>query len=193
MPAVERRLFFALWPDARLRAAIATAAAPLLERHGGASLEHIVAHDDLHVTLAFLGAVPEARVAAAFVAASSVDVPGGVQTFDRFEQWGAAGPRVLVPTQAGGPLPALHASLNSSLSAADFQIERRDYRPHITVSRGPRGRVPVPAEGVPAPGPAPRIVWPFASFALVESNAGRGGPGRAPRYAVLATFPLRPA
>ena len=53
-----RRLFFALWPDAGLRQSIEAARARLYPLAG-----RPVDPVQLHVTLAFLGAVPDARVA----------------------------------------------------------------------------------------------------------------------------------
>ena len=53
----QRRLYFALWPDAALRATIARVAAGPAAVAGGRA----VPAADLHVTLAFLGGVPAAR------------------------------------------------------------------------------------------------------------------------------------
>jgi 2'-5' RNA ligase len=52
------RLFFALWPDDRVRAALAVLAAELAASCGGRA----TAPDNLHATLAFLGNVPAARL-----------------------------------------------------------------------------------------------------------------------------------
>src|SRR5205807_403857 len=54
-----RRLFFALWPDAGQRAALVHATRKAVRSSGGRP----VPEESLHVTLAFLGSVPERRVA----------------------------------------------------------------------------------------------------------------------------------
>jgi 2'-5' RNA ligase len=184
-----RRLYFALWPDAALRSTITAATLPALT-----GPERIVPAGELHVTLAFLGAVAVDRVSAAVEAARKVSCEGGVQRFDRLARWGARGPVVLEPMSVEDSLRALHAELHSLLSAAEFALDRREFRPHITLSRGPdrraRGlqRSPLPSssasptaspidvsadgradERVDPPIDVPAIDWPFASFVLVES------------------------
>lgn len=188
------RLYFALWPDVALRSAIELAARPAVD-----GAERIVPPSELHVTLAFLGAVPEARVAAVLEAGRRVDCGGGVQRFDRFARWSAGGPVVAEPTTPVEALGLLHDALHSSLSAADFALAGREFRPHITLSRGPARRTSAVARNPLPPGPVPAIDWPFASFALVESlptdrpvpPGGGVGPTPESRYAVLATFALR--
>ncbi|HEY1891686.1 MAG TPA: ankyrin repeat domain-containing protein [Steroidobacteraceae bacterium] len=82
------RLFFALWPDQAMRDAMVRAtrkAAPAAGRPVPAS--------NLHVTLAFLGSVPERRLGELReVARASAASPGGrlELTFDHLEYWRAA-------------------------------------------------------------------------------------------------------
>ncbi|MDH5265059.1 MAG: RNA 2',3'-cyclic phosphodiesterase, partial [Betaproteobacteria bacterium] len=54
------RLFFALWPDAAARAALADLARATANRYGGRA----VPAANLHLTLVFLGEVDPARIAA---------------------------------------------------------------------------------------------------------------------------------
>ncbi|HYL02781.1 MAG TPA: 2'-5' RNA ligase family protein, partial [Steroidobacteraceae bacterium] len=58
-PERTRRLFFALWPDAAQRTVLAHAVRKAVRNCGGRP----VPAESLHVTLAFLGSVPESRMA----------------------------------------------------------------------------------------------------------------------------------
>ena len=100
----------------------------------------------------------------------------GVQLFDRLAGWGRGGPFVLEATQVAAALAALQAALAEALRAADFALERRAFRPHVTLVRQPvRRAAPVPAA----------VAWPFHDFVLVESRAG---PARS-QYTIVASFP----
>src|SRR5581483_1928235 len=97
MSEATRRIFFALWPDERVRAALAHATHKAVRSCGG---RPVPVHN-LHATLLFLGSVPESRipdvVAVAANARSAMDdavaVGGWTQgasldfTFDRIEFW----------------------------------------------------------------------------------------------------------
>lgn len=175
---VRRRLYFALWPDAAVRAAIVATAAGALEAAGGRA----VSPADLHVTLAFLGGVPASRVPAAIGAAHGVVAERGVQVFDRVCTWPRHGPLVIDATHVAPALAALQAELVNALLAADFTLDRREFRPHITLARAPVRRC---APDVLCSGR--RIEWPYAAFVLVESRVASAGS----RYTVVETFPLR--
>lgn len=179
--AAQRRLYFALWPDDALRAAIAAASAEAIATVGGRA----VPPADFHVTLAFLGGVPAARVAPAIAAARSVRAERGAQRFDRVGSWprgespgeSPGGPLVLEATRVAASLAALHAALGNRLRTADFALDRREFRPHITLARGTeRACAPVSAS----------VEWRYSAFVLVESRLAPAGS----RYAIVDTFPL---
>lgn len=170
----QRRLYFALWPAPEVRAAVERVAAPAIEAAGGRA----VPPENLHVTLAFLGGVPERRCADAIAAARAVTAERGAQDFDRVRTWGRGGPLVLEATRVAPPLADLQEQLRNSLLAAEFALDRRDFRPHITLARAPGRRV--------APAPA-NVPWSYRDFVLVESRTGPAGS----QYAIAATFPLR--
>jgi RNA 2',3'-cyclic 3'-phosphodiesterase len=65
------------------------------------------------------------------------------------------------------------------MEAAEFRLDRRPFRPHITLSRRPvRSTVLQPAAG---------LDWPYEAFVLVDSETRPEGS----RYTVVETFPLR--
>jgi RNA 2',3'-cyclic 3'-phosphodiesterase len=172
----SRRLYFALWPDDALRAALSAATARAVRVAGGRA----VPPENLHVTLAFLGSVPGHRVAAAQAAARLVTVAPGVQAFDRVAQWGRSGPLVLAATRVEPALAGMQATLANALLAADFPLDRREFRPHVTLARRPTARWPA----APPEAPGGRLEWSWSTFVLVDSETGPGGS----RYTVVERF-----
>jgi 2'-5' RNA ligase len=179
-----RRLFFALWPDAALRAATVAATARTVATAGGRA----VSPDDLHVTLAFLGELPPDRVAAALAVGRAIAGAergiGGTQTFDRVVQWGRRGPLVLEATRVEAGLAELQRALADALLAAGFALDRRDFRPHVTLSRRPDR--PAPAALPDVPGGV--LAWPYAGFVLAESPVEPPPGAGASRYALVERF-----
>jgi len=176
-PIRARRLFFALWPDAALRESVAAATHDLARCGGGRPQTP----EQLHLTLIFLGSVPEARIDAASSAAGEVGGAPFVVDLDRLEYW--ARPRVLCLTTSRTPphLLGLVESLATALRARGFEVERRPFRAHLTLARDAR---PPPLDQAIAP-----LAWPASEFVLVESVTDRAGA----RYRPLARWPLAAA
>ncbi len=175
--AKTRRLFFALWPDEAMRERLAEAAHPAVR----ASRGRAVPSAQLHMTLAFLGAVPAARVALLSAAAlAAAGAPGGCLelSFERLAHW--PGPRVLcaLPARAPSVLGELVERLLEALGAAGFAPDLKPFRPHVTVAR----KVVRPSE----PAAMAAVRWRFEAFALIESRTLESGPV----YSVVETYPL---
>ena len=168
------RLFFALWPDVAERAALAAATRAALHAAGG----RVVPRENLHVTLAFLGSVPEDRVAGLRAAALGVRVAPFVLVLERLAHFARA--RVLAAMPAGEPtaLRALTAQLRERLAAAGFPTDPGPFRAHLTLAR----EVAQPREDLHMTAVALRC----ASFALVESRTERTGA----LYSVIDSWPL---
>lgn len=168
------RLFFALWPDAPVRVALATAAAPLVAACPGRA----VPTSNYHLTLAFLGVVDAARLEPLRAAAGSVSGTPFVLSIDVHGHW----PRPRVAWLGCATPPAAAAGLAASLWAAlaplGLEAEARPFRPHLTVLRDCRR--------CDWPGPVAPVRWPVRDFVLVSSETLPGGP----RYEVIAQWPL---
>ncbi len=173
-PIDSRRLFFALWPDARLLEQLAERIRPV----GAAVVGRPQRSDQWHVTLEFLGAVSASRVPAVLEAASTVRAPPFELVLDTVEYWRRPAVLSLTPRACPAELVVLVAALRLALEARGFEPERRPYRPHLTLAR----RVQ-PPPGFPAPDPLP---WPATEFVLVESTSGAQGS----IYTVLADWKL---
>lgn len=163
------RLFLALWPDARLRSALAHARDAWHWPPGARR----VRSDKLHLTLHFIGAVERARVAAL---ANSLALP--FSAFELRVARAALWPRgiAVLETDAPDALLRLHQDLGQALTAAGLPVEARAFRPHLTLARHAAGARP-PAQAQP-------LVWAVRHYALVVSALGAGG-----GYRVLARYP----
>lgn len=162
------RLFFALWPDEAVRARLAPLVAAYDGRH--------VRPENLHLTLAFLGATDAARRICYERAADRVVVVPFDLVFTKV-QWQrrrgivwAAAPEIPVE------LAALVSSLNASLGECGYAPETRPFRAHVTLARKVRrGR---PVMGDP-------IRWRVERFCLVSSQLSAGGS----RYTIERCWP----
>jgi 2'-5' RNA ligase len=165
----ERRLFFALWPDEPLRAAIAAALA-------GAPLPGAaVAPADWHVTLEFLGQVAETRLDELHAVGRSARLPSAELVLDQLDWWRRPALVVAVGGRSPAALVELQSALRGALASAGFRVDARDYRPHLTLARRVASR--------PALAPIAPLVWPVTTLALVESTHAAG-----PRYQPLASW-----
>lgn len=161
-PAATQRLFFALWPDAEVRTALAALAHVHARRNGRA-----VVADNLHVTLAFVGGVTAAQRQCLEAAAATVKAPAFLLNFDRLGFW--ARPRILWAGTSAPPteLMILVETLNAALMPCGYQPDPRPFQAHVTLARKAQ-RAPVVRAVTP-------IVWRADAFCLVASVTGEGG------------------
>ena len=164
----SKRLFFALWPEPAQQATLAEAARNVVERSGG----HAVPAENLHITLVFLGSVPEPDIdsverIAEKVAGEVGQAPVSV-ALDVFEHWQK--PRIICLTTqqpASAATSRIAELLLERLTAAGFSPDIRPFRPHVTVARK------VSRGGTTSM--LPPLRWAFDEFALVESQTGPAG------------------
>jgi 2'-5' RNA ligase len=158
----SRRLFFALWPDARQR--------ERLRDLVNAQAKHLegrtVNRGNWHVTLVFIGNTPASAVPALLDRAAAIPVLPFRLRFDRVEYW--ARPRIacLVPSIVPPELESLHAALKTVLVDPGHAPEQHGYRPHVTLVRAAR---PFTTERLAQP-----ATFEFDSFELVESISNHG-------------------
>lgn len=167
------RVFFAVWPDEAAAKTLHRVAREARRACGG----RLMKEESLHLTLAFLGALPseqvdEARRVADTIAAAPFDV-----SLDHVAYWRHN--RIL---WAGGeipPLAALAGSLTQGLRAEGFQLDTRPFVAHMTLLRD-AGCDEAPAQ------PAP-VVWRASEFVLAESRTSPEGS----YYEIVGRWPLR--
>jgi RNA 2',3'-cyclic 3'-phosphodiesterase len=166
------RLFFALWPPLGAAEALCAWARRVRRKTGGS----VVRAANIHLTLAFLGDVGEARVPEL----RRVPVWGERHALpiERTGYW--ARNRILWagPETAPAPAVALADRLRDMLAARDFRTERSAFAAHVTLLR--KAREP---EDLP---PLPELDWPVEECVLVQSELSAQGS----RYQVLERYPL---
>ena len=176
------RLFFALWPDDEVRAALARAM-PVVGPGG-----RVIPVENLHATLAFIGSTDIARLEALMALAAEIRGGSFVLSLDRYEIWERA-LVALVAQQLPTELQRLAEQLRERLASAGFPTDARPYRAHVTLIRERRRgsrREGLVTEGATAHPVS--IPWRVDEFALVRSHTG----ARGSRYEVLQRWPLRP-
>ena len=157
-----RRLFFALWPGERERDALHAWAQTCHAAAGG----RLVPRENLHVTLAFLGAVEAERLPQLSAIAAQVRGAGFDLDLDRIGYWPHnrilhAGASAIPPA-----LSALAESLAAALAPAGFRTEARAYHPHVTLLRD--------APAAPAGVRIDAMRWRVDAFVLAESARAQG-------------------
>lgn len=176
------RLFFALWPDSATRARLAEAAAHLAMDHDAT----LVAAENYHLTLAFVGEVAESRLSLLQQIGGGQRAGACMFQIDAYDYWPA--PRVLVAVVRETPsaLMQLCARLDERLALHGAQLNPEHPRPapaapfraHVTLARKV-AQAPVLKAMSP-------ICWSALSFSLVRSDTR----GARSVYTVVDTWSL---
>jgi RNA 2',3'-cyclic 3'-phosphodiesterase len=184
-PERMRRLFFALWPTAAMQEALILAAERTLRslRSG-----RPVLRENLHLTLAFIGSVPDSALRALEDIASHVSPPGAVaasraravveMSFDSVEYWPRSEILCAAASHAPSEAAAFAEALKQGLSSGSFAPDLKPFRAHVTLARQVKRR--------PAERTLTAVTWTFSDFALIESRSTPAGS----LYSVVATWPL---
>lgn len=153
----------------------------------GLGAGRIVQPDNLHLTLAFLGASEPFEVEAVYEELSSVDwAPGPRIALAGLELFGPeARPEAVVLGARPDPeLSRWHAAVMHAARAAGLSLARRRFRPHVTPARF--GKRPAPAELARLGGflsaEGAVALEPFSAerIVLVRSTLGYGPPRHEP-------------
>ena len=173
----RQRLFFALWPDQALRSELERTAIDLL----GKRIKRVPAAN-LHITLAFAGAVP-ARVRDCLeTAAGRIRCPAFDLCIDHVGHWPR--PRIfwIGPTHIPPALWSLAGQLRTALNECGLPMETRSYQPHVTLARKVT-KVNYIQQNALQIRP---VDWSIRRFCLVESVTG----SRTASYRVLTSWML---
>jgi 2'-5' RNA ligase len=190
----NRRLFVALEPPDLVRRRLAALADELRRGAGRAGGEvRWVAPENVHLTLQFLGGVPEERVPAVEAALRDAAAEAGRPL--ALSVHGAGGfpnarrPRVIWAGLAGElvPLAALVSALGARLAKLGYAPEDRPFAPHLTLGRAREGRgAPGFAGALAAAAQAEPTSWRVSELVLFESHLSPHGP----RYEAVARIAL---
>lgn len=173
--APERRVFFALWPDQAARDQLQQVVERLRDRLSA----RWVSQDNFHITLAFLGAVPETDVTALRQVEQNWPEPF-VFSLERL----CLRRRQMLWIAPRAEPPALQGLVSTLIAGLDARgvapSEGRTFRTHLTLARRVAG-------GWRESQSIDPILWTVCSFCLVESVLDRFGA----HYRPLRTWALR--
>ena len=152
------RVFFALWPDARLRARLATLVSPVTDGRAQPAV-------NLHITLCFVGSVSDAELAR-LEQADFADLPAPFElVIDHAGWWSPGGIAWVGPSRVPPALTRLHGAI--ARGAGITVPAHESFRPHVTLARR--------AARPPLSPPAPGCRWMVRDFRLVVSEHARAG------------------
>jgi RNA 2',3'-cyclic 3'-phosphodiesterase len=163
------RLFFALWPDPRVAQRLFEIARQLNLGIGS----RLIDPKNYHVTLAFVGEVPDAKLAVLQQIARSSCAPRFAFKCDSIEFWRDSQVVVAAARAASPGLLGLWAKLNDAIG-----LPRERLRAHVTLARKVT-QASVPQAMSP-------LEWRATNFSLIRSDTG----GVESAYTVLDTWSL---
>ncbi len=161
-PVKSRRVFLALWPDDAVRRQLVDtfAASPQVHLQG-----RMFKPGNLHLTLHFLGNLTLDQLDCVHELASKIHLSAFDLWLNRYGYFKT--PRVfwIGPDRVPEGLYTLYSELAKKLVNCDYQAEKRNFLPHVTLMRKliDVGQFIVPEA----------ISWHIDRFALVESCAGK--------------------
>ncbi len=192
-PRKTLRLFVSIEPPEAVRRRLGAIQAEL-KRLAGRHADEVkwVAPENVHLTLQFLGAVPQERlgaIEAALAAAAAGARPLALEVRGAGGFPNARRPRVLWAGLAGEvePLAALAADLGHRLAPLGYPPEDRPFSPHLTLGRAREGRGAAGLGGaLLAAGASEGVPWRADALVLVQSHLSPAGP----RYEPVDRFDL---
>lgn len=140
--------------------------------------------EQLHLTLAFLGEQSDDLIETAHHALGDIRCP----VFDlQLQGLGSFSAEVLwAGVRETAPVAALQSKVVSALHGAGITLERRRFRPHVTIARSPRPDAPRLATFLAAHEAFPAPSFPVTHFGLWHSTLSRSGAV----HEQLARYPL---
>ena len=175
------RLFFALWPPVEAAERLSGIAGSVSKRFGGKAARQ----DSIHLTLAFLGDVPEEQLPRLIQTAQSIHAAPFELGLDCLGYWHHNHLLWVGSTTVCVALGELIENLQRTLIESGFAVAGRGriFTPHISLVRK------FPAAAVPLPLPSvDTISWRCSNFALVRSQLSAAGP----YYESISSFLLSP-
>jgi len=166
------RLFLALWPDAPVQAALGGVQQVVVP----AGVRAVPVHKQ-HLTLAFLGPTAAGVRGRLEQALDGVRAASFELCLDTIGGWPRTQVLWIAPGRPPAALAALQAAIAGCAEACGLVLDRRPFRPHLTLAR--RARAPRRRHCDP-------IRWQVRDFHLVQSLTDPNGA----RYQTLRQWPL---
>jgi len=157
------RLFFALWPPPAAASALHDWARRAARQSGG----RVTRAETIHLTLAFLGEIEEARISSLKSLARASGGEAHALPIEQARYWKHNRIVWAGPNEIPVALMNLTGYLVSQLERKGFSLESRAFQAHVTLIRKAREPRELP--------PLPQIDWPVVDFVLVRSALSRDG------------------
>lgn len=170
----ELRLYYALWPSRAVAERLVEHAAILQAAVGG----RVTRVHSVHLTLAFLGDVAEARLAELLAPPATIATDRFALDIDRIGVWHHNGIGWVAPSVTPVALAELQERLSDWLESIGFALEKRAFKPHVTLVRKCTGSADTAA--------VEPIGWAVDEYVLVQSKQSEAGI----RYEIVGRFPL---
>lgn len=161
--ADTKRLFFALWPDDKVRNEISQAFQSSAYSKADGQQYNL---QNLHLTLHFLGNVSADQYSCVLEAAEKVKITEFALNLDKFGFFEKAKVFWLGVSDIPTELTQLHYDLGQVLSSCEYKDEDRAYTPHVTLMRKIK-KIKVEEN-------ARLVSWNVNRFALLESVSENG-------------------
>ncbi|MFA5170851.1 MAG: RNA 2',3'-cyclic phosphodiesterase [Sulfuriferula sp.] len=171
------RVFFALWPDTGMRAALSQLGNDMHALCGG----RLTRAESMHMTLVFLGEVEAARIAELQALAARLQCAEFDFELSRTGWWQQNHVAWVAPATMPLGLIALVSELQTQLKNTGFAVDGRAYAPHVTLLRK--------ANCPPELTPMAALQWVARDFVLVKSAVAEHGSD----YEIIGRWPLLPA
>ena len=169
------RLFFALLPDSNTRNRLSIAAADLRISVGA----RLLAPENYHVTLAFVGEVCESDVPVYREMGATLNVPPCAIGLDACEYWPSSQAAVMAAREIPGALVPVTDQLRTAVAAhMPSRGAEKSWRAHVTLARKVAQAPVLPAMS--------SVLWVSQSFSLMRSETG----GNESVYTVVDSWPL---
>ncbi len=170
----KQRVFFALWPNDGVRAALSKAALRVQQSLHGRRIRD----ENIHLTLAFLGDLDNGQLARLKAMPESVVTGAFSIVLDRLGCWPHNAIGWVGPSNVPQRLLELSRNLEAWLRGEGFDLQRRPFKPHVTLLRD--------AECVRMESSLAPVKWEVVDMVLVRSRLLAGGS----RYEVVARWRL---
>lgn len=158
-------MFFALWPDERVKLALGQWAGAFHAACGGRRMRT----ENLHITIAFIGAIARDRIEALAEAAASVQAREFDLLLDQPGYWKHNRIAWLGAGDVPSALISMVEELRAALTCAGIPFDPKPFVPHVTLLRNARQPQEMPA--------LDPVRWRVRGFVLLSSEREQAGPG----------------
>jgi 2'-5' RNA ligase len=147
--------------------------------------------ENMHITLRFLGEVDGARARDLDACLAAIDAPAFELTLSGLDTFGD-GPKLrslFIGVEPNPALTHLQSKVETAVARAGLQLERRKFRPHVTLARFKGDPGPKLGRFIAAKSPVRVGPFPVDRFVLYSSVLGSEGP----HYVEEVEYPLERA